>query len=87
MLRLPVHGAPFPLILASFLIQFLSEPGDLVVDCFGGSLTTGVAAEENARRYLLTECMWEYLRGGGERFADFEGFRWETDFRSIEHAA
>lgn len=86
-LGLPVHGAPFPLALAVFLIQFLSEPGDLVVDCFGGSLTTGVGAEENGRRWLLTECMWEYLRGGGERYVDFDGFSWEREFRLIDQVA
>lgn len=36
-LGLPVHGAPMPLSLAKFLISFLSEPGDLIADPFGGS--------------------------------------------------
>lgn len=69
-LSLPAHGAPFPIALAIFLIQFLSEENDLVVDPFGGSFTTGLAAEMNNRRWLLTECMWEYVRGAGERFED-----------------
>jgi site-specific DNA-methyltransferase (cytosine-N4-specific) len=82
-LGLPPHGAPFPLALATFLIRFLTEPGDLVVDLFAGSLTTGEAAERENRRWLLTECMWEYLRGGGERFSEFDTLQWNEEFLSI----
>lgn len=81
-LGLPPHGAPYPLALATFLIRFLSEPGDLVVDPFGGSLTTGVAAEQEYRRWLITECMWEYLRGGGERFNGSDRI-WTPEFLSV----
>lgn len=65
---LPAHGAPHPLQLAKFLIQFLSNRGDLVVDPFGGSMTTGVAAEELDRRWICTEAMWEYAKGSANRF-------------------
>lgn len=72
---LPVHGAPMPLSLASFLVEFMSEPGDLVVDPFGGSFTTGLAAERLGRRWLSTEIMLEYVLGGALRFQDRPGFR------------
>jgi len=54
---LPAHGAPMPLSLASFLVEFMSRPGDLVVDPFGGSYTTAKAAELLGRRWLSTEIM------------------------------
>lgn len=73
-LGLPPHGAPMPLSLASFLVEFLSEPDDLVVDPFGGSFTTARAAERLGRRWLSTECMIEYVLGSAPRFADAPGF-------------
>jgi DNA modification methylase len=73
-LGLPVHGAPYPLRLVKFLISFLSECGDLVVDPFAGSLTTGRGAEELGRRWVCTDNVCEYLRGGAERFRSHGGF-------------
>jgi DNA modification methylase len=73
-LNLPVHGAPMPMKLASFLIELLSEPDDLVVDPFGGSFTTAHAAERLGRRWLSTECMLEYVLGGATRFVDAPGY-------------
>lgn len=66
---LPVHAASMPLALASFLVQWLTEPGDLVADPFGGTVTTGRAAEVNGRRWVVTENVLEYLLGGRGRFA------------------
>lgn len=74
-LGLPAHGAPMPLSLASFLVEFLSEPEDLVVDPFGGSFTTAKAAERLGRRWLSSEVMLEYVIGGATRFKDAAGFR------------
>lgn len=71
----PVHGATMPIKLASFLIELLSEPGDLVADPFGGSLTTAAAAERLGRRWLTTEKIAEYLIGGSVRFKDADGFQ------------
>lgn len=72
---LPAHGAPMPLSLASFLVEFLSEPGDLVVDPFGGSFTTAKAAELLGRRWLSTEVMAQYVLGAATRFRAAQGFR------------
>ena len=49
------HPARFPLALPSFFIKLLTEPGQLVVDPFGGTGTTAVAAEQLGRRWLLVE--------------------------------
>ncbi|OGU23746.1 MAG: DNA methyltransferase [Hydrogenophilales bacterium RIFOXYD1_FULL_62_11] len=65
---LPVHGAAMPLQLASFLVQYLSRPGDLVADPFAGTLTTAKAAEINGRRWIATDSALEYLLAGSSRF-------------------
>lgn len=65
---LPPHGASMPLALAIFLVQFLSRPGDLVVDPFGGTLTTAKACEMLGRLWLASEIMAEYVYLGGHRF-------------------
>lgn len=71
---LPTHGAAMPLKLAQFLIEFLTEPGDLVVDPCGGWMTTGKAAELTGRPWLCTELMGEYVLGAASRFRDARGF-------------
>ncbi|MGH8159299.1 MAG: DNA-methyltransferase [Rhodanobacter sp.] len=73
-LRLPAHGAVMPLSIPDFLIRFLTEPGDLVVDPFGGTVKTGMAAERLGRRWMVTEQMIDYLRPAAERFRPCDGF-------------
>ncbi|WP_137917159.1 site-specific DNA-methyltransferase [Hydrogenophaga sp. 2FB] len=65
---LPAHGAPMPYALADRFVRFLTEPGELVVDPFAGTLTTGDAAEQNERRWICTDTTLEYLMGGRVRF-------------------
>ncbi len=77
---LPLHGAPFPLALPRFLIEFLSQRDDLVADLWGGWLQTAKAAEETGRRWVATERIWEYLRGASERFRGRAGFRFNDGF-------
>lgn len=72
---LPVHGAPMPARLAAFLIEFLSEPGDLVVDPFSGTFTTAAEAERLGRRWLGTDTMAEFVLGGSTRFEQADGFQ------------
>lgn len=73
-LGVPVHGAMQPTSIPDFFIRFLTEPGDLVVDTFGGTIRTGLAAERLGRRWLVTEWILQYLRGAAELFRDFPGF-------------
>lgn len=73
-LGLPVHGAMWPLSVPDFLVRFLSDVGDLVVDPFGGRITTGMAAERHGRRWIVAERVLDYVRGGAERFRDCDGF-------------
>jgi site-specific DNA-methyltransferase (cytosine-N4-specific) len=71
---LPVHGATMPLKLAQFYIEYLTEPGQLVVDPCAGWMTTGKAAQITGRRWLCTELMGEYVLGAASRFKSQPGF-------------
>jgi DNA modification methylase len=62
------HPARFPRALPEFFIRFLTDPGDLVVDFFGGSNTTGDAAEVLGRRWLVIERDREFVVGSAFRF-------------------
>jgi len=73
-LGLPAHGAMQPSSIPDFFIRFLTEPDDLVVDTFGGTIRTGLTAERLGRRWMVTEWILEYLRGAAELFRDFAGF-------------
>jgi site-specific DNA-methyltransferase (cytosine-N4-specific) len=73
-LGLPPHGAPMPKAMYDYWIQFLTEPGDLCADIFGGRITLGKSAEELGRRWVVTEIMLEYTRAAAERFAGYAGF-------------
>ena len=62
------HPARMPQKLAEFFIQFLTEPGDLVLDPFAGSNTTGAAAESLGRKWIGIEANTEYIRASRARF-------------------
>lgn len=49
------HPARFPVTIPTFFIKLLTKPGQLVVDPFGGTGTTALAAEQLERRWLVTE--------------------------------
>ncbi len=65
------HPARFPAELPAFFIKFLTEPGDLVVDIFSGSNTTGRVAEDLGRRWIGMEERRDYAALSAVRF--FEG--------------
>ena len=64
----PLHPARMPFDLAKFFINFLTEPGDLVVDPFGGSNVTGAAAESLGRRWISIEREAVYAEASISRF-------------------
>ena len=59
-----VHPAMMPTRLAEFFILLTTEPRDLVVDCFAGSLRTAAAALRLDRRFIVSDRCLDYLRGG-----------------------
>lgn len=63
------HPARFPLALPDFFIRLLTEPGQLVLDPFGGTGTTGVAAETLGRQWILSEIDPTYVSILPERLA------------------
>lgn len=62
------HPARFPAKLPEFFIRFLTEPGDVVLDIFAGSNTTGQVAEREGRRWLAFEERLDYLAASSFRF-------------------
>lgn len=64
------HPARFPTKLPEFFIRMLTDPGDLVVDIFGGSNTTGQVAEAELRRWLTFELEPQYVAASAFRFLD-----------------
>lgn len=50
-----IHPTVKPVALMRWLIRLVTEPGDIVLDPFGGSGTTGVAALLEGRRVILVE--------------------------------
>jgi DNA modification methylase len=69
-LGLRPHPARFPEAIPEFFIRFLTEPGDRVVDIFGGSNTTGAAAERLGRHWLTVECDRDYALASALRFME-----------------
>lgn len=67
-LGLKVHPARFPSALPEFFIRMLTDEGDLVVDPFAGSNTTGVVAEKLGRNWIAIERVREYLEASRGRF-------------------
>jgi len=55
------HAAEKPVDLIRHLIRLTTKPGDVVLDCFMGSGTTGVAAHIEGRRFIGIERDHEYF--------------------------
>jgi DNA modification methylase len=63
-----MHPARMQVELAEFFIRFLTDPGDIVMDPFAGSNTTGAAAERLKRKWLSTEPRDDYILASRGRF-------------------
>jgi site-specific DNA-methyltransferase (cytosine-N4-specific) len=68
--NIPIHPARMPIGLASFFIEFLTDPGDIVLDPFAGTNTTGFCAEKLKRKWLSIEISKDYARQAAIRFKD-----------------
>lgn len=62
------HPARFPQKLPAFFIEFLTDAGDLVLDFFAGSNTTGAAAETSGRHWIAFDSDHQYLAASAFRF-------------------
>lgn len=63
-----IHPARFPASLPEFFIKLCTEPGQLVLDPFAGSNTTGYVAETLGRRWISSELDADYVRASALRF-------------------
>jgi len=59
-----------PASLASFFVHFLTDPGDLVIDPFAGSNTTGFVSELGGRRWVAIDQEKKYVEQSRIRFRD-----------------
>jgi len=79
------HPARFPGDLPRFFIRFLTDPGDLVLDIFSGSNTTGQVSEELGRRWLSVEIERDYAVLSAARFMEsWDESSIRTTIRQIE---
>jgi site-specific DNA-methyltransferase (adenine-specific) len=65
-----------PLGILRRILQASSNPGDLVLDFFAGSGTTGAACLELGRRFILIDNNPQALAVMRQRFAGLEGIVW-----------
>ena len=56
------HEAKFPIELPRRFIQLLTEPDEVVLDCFMGSGTTAIAAIQQCRKFIGLEAVEEYVK-------------------------
>lgn len=71
-----IHKATFPVYLPTNIIENFCPPGSMVIDCFGGTGTTLIAAEQTGRTCYAMELdpiycdvivkRWENLTGQKE---------------------
>jgi site-specific DNA-methyltransferase (cytosine-N4-specific) len=66
--ELPIHPARMPYQVPEFFIKMLTQPQDIVLDCFAGSNTTGYCAEKLNRRWISIEAEKNYYLGSKYRF-------------------
>jgi site-specific DNA-methyltransferase (adenine-specific) len=86
MLRFPngnnhsVHPTQKPSALYEYLIKTYTQPGELVLDPFCGSGTTGMAARKTGRRFILGDSSREYVDIARQRLRNSDPFQaTETD--------
>ena len=64
----PVHPARMPSTLVEFFVKFLTDEGDMVLDPFAGSNTTGAVAQDLRRRWFAIEADWTFAAHSIGRF-------------------
>lgn len=65
---LVIHPARMPSQVPEFFIKMLTKEGDLVLDCFAGSNTTGACAEKLNRGWISIEVDNNFFEGSKFRF-------------------
>jgi site-specific DNA-methyltransferase (adenine-specific) len=63
------HPAPFPVELPLRLIHLYTFEGDVILDPFAGSGTTGIAALQSRRHFVLCDTEEQYVLNARERIS------------------
>lgn len=66
------HPAKYPRRFVEFFLNFLTDEGDIVLDPYAGSNTTGWVAEDMKRHWIAFELVDSYLEGSKYRFGEKE---------------
>lgn len=61
------HPTIKPIKLMEWLVKLLTDEGDVVLDCFMGSGTTGVAAQNLGRKFIGIEKSPEFVETAKRR--------------------
>ena len=69
------HPTEKPVSSLRPLIECFTQPGDIVLDPFGGSGSTCVAAAQCGRRWIGIELLEEYHAAGLRRLIEFQRVR------------
>ena len=62
------HPARFPSELPEYFVRMLTDPGDVVIDPFGGSCVTGEVCERLKRKWMCIELLRDYCEAAKGRF-------------------
>lgn len=62
-----LHSTQKPEALLKRVIVLFTKPGDLILDPFGGTMTTGAVAKQCGRDYCMIEMEERYIAKGRER--------------------
>ena len=81
-----IHPARMPRAVVEFFLKFLTDEGDLVLDPFAGSNTTGAVAEETGRKWASVEAEWGYAAHSIGRFDPEALVEWDRDLSIMEVA-
>ena len=81
------HNTMKPVELVERAIRNSSRPGDTVLDCFGGSGTTMIAAEKSGRRARLMELDPKYVDTIVRRWQDHSGKKAIRDSDGVDFDA
>lgn len=65
------HATPKPLDLVERIIKASSNHGDLVLDCFVGTGTTAVAAQQLGRVFICSDKEADYVAMARSRLAEY----------------
>jgi site-specific DNA-methyltransferase (adenine-specific) len=67
------HITEKPVRLMEIFIESSSKENDIVLDCFMGSGTTGIAAKRNNRKFIGIEIDKKYFDIAKKRIKEYQG--------------